>query len=208
MKRVMLLVLVALCATCMYCQNKDSLSLSDEELESKIQIMARERIDQFNDYLAIISSSHNSGNEVKEKYISQALKLFLGNGEDYWDAETGSIVKSPIVEVVENNKSTGSVRKMTRPVKTWLNMLKNLKYSNIKIVSFYYYYVSDIKVLSEDTYEVTMIQRKFDPLTKSTCTGNTYKKIRFISDKKQKTALGDNVTKWYVWLGDIMINVL
>ena len=189
----------------MYCQTRDSLHHSDEALENRVREIARERIDQFNDYITFISGSNKSTNEVKDKYINQALKLFLGNGEDYWDAETGSVVKSPTVEVIEINRRSGTERKTIRPIKSWLNLLKNLKYSDIHITSFYYYYVSEIKVLSESTYEVTMIQRKFDPSIKGICTEETLKKVRFISDKKQKTALGEDISKWHVWLGDVLI---
>lgn len=106
--------------------NAQTNSLVPEELEM-FRTEVKHRVNRFQMYLTFIGSKKNDV-DTKQAYVKQALKLFIGNGEDYKDVY-GNLQPAVRTQISSKNKKSKSWRK----TKAYLNSLINLSYQEVEI---------------------------------------------------------------------------
>lgn len=120
-----------------------------EELEI-FREEVRNRTNRFQQYLTFIASKKNDG-KTKAVYIKQALRLFIGEGDDYKDAD-GNL--QPAVGMETTSKATG--KKSWQKTKTYLNRLTELNYKRIDITWVDTCRVSNFYKVRDGMYSATV----------------------------------------------------
>lgn len=119
------------------------------------EISIRERCDvminDFQHYLEIIAGKGKSL-KVRNHYVAQTYKLFIGECEAYKDLNSK---KGAMHEPVQMQVSSlGKKEPETKPMKEYLNRLKTLPYAKVEIKKAQTHKLSDIKKVG-DRYEAT-----------------------------------------------------
>lgn len=115
----------------MFAQNE----LSADEMTT-IEQRVLEKIDDFISYLPEIAAKKNKSEaerRLAQKYISKALELFIGNGEQYWYEDAAG--NSRIHEPVKMQTTSRGRANIAKPMKTYLTRLMALPYEKVVVES-------------------------------------------------------------------------
>lgn len=106
--------------------------------EDRIQIEQRviEKIDDFISYLPEIAAKKNKSNDEQQlalKYITKALELFIGGGDDYEYMDQAGNLR--IHEAVKMQTTSRGRANKPQPMKRYLNRLMALPYEKVEVES-------------------------------------------------------------------------
>lgn len=184
--------------------------LTQEDME-QLLVQTQLKVNQFNGYISFIAkkekySSLRQQQEIeknKDAYIQQALKLFIGGGEDYID-EYGNHQPAPIMQVSCLLRN-GKTRINDRKIGIYLNNLKNMRYTEVKVTAGDAYFCSEARQIGENKYMTTLSYRQFfvGKIDGRVVYGDkTDKTITVYIEKK----IVDGRSIWTVLLGDIKVD--
>lgn len=184
--------------------------LTQEDME-QLLVQTQLKVNQFNGYISFIAkkekySSLRQQQEIeknKDAYIRQALKLFIGGGEDYID-EYGNHQPAPIMQVSCLLRN-GKTRINDRKIGIYLNNLKNMRYTEVKVTAGDAYFCSEARQIGENKYMTTLSYRQFfvGKIDGRVVYGDkTDKTITVYIEKK----IVDGRSIWTVLLGDIKVD--
>lgn len=182
-------------------ENRGEPKLTDEE-KQEFSTRIKQKIEDFQTHLGIISSRESSQNTVNTA-VKECLKLFIGKGEKYTttDAYGNKIENDPVTIQVTSKR--GSIR--TNTVKGYLTTLaKNLNkmYTKVNITSSDAVRVDNIHETGDGRYEcVAYFFQKFEGYRDGRLiyTDVTTKKVRVYLDQIE----GPIGKTWSIALGDI-----
>jgi hypothetical protein len=163
-------------------------SLSEEEYQ-QYRTKAMQRVDEFGNYLNIITDKSLDGKE-REKAIEQVVKMFLPNAT---------------IEVTTKDKPGSKKYK----VRDYLTRMKLLPYSSAKVSWSEIQYVSELKQEADGNYYGTITgQQTFMGYggtggTDVLYSDVTQKNVKVKLQSYQKVVDGQNVNNWDVLLGNI-----
>jgi hypothetical protein len=163
-------------------------SLSDEEYQ-QYRTKAMQRVDEFGNYLNIITDKSLDGKE-REKAIEQVVKMFLPNAT---------------IEVTSKDRPGSKKYK----VRDYLTRMKLLPYSSAKVSWSEIQYVSELKQEADGNYYGTITgQQTFMGYggtggTDVLYSDVTQKNVKVKLQSYQKVVDGQNVNNWDVLLGNI-----
>lgn len=146
---IMLLLLAVLPLS--FCQAQSEIDPSARE---QVKQYAMQRVNEFNGDLSFISSKKYE-NSVKDFYIKEALRLFIGHGEESHDLD-GRTIPAPIMEVSSINRRTQAKRVRSRLLKTYLNALKDLRYDEVKVTASSAVFMSTLQKVGTGRYEAVL----------------------------------------------------
>ena len=130
-----------------YAQTND---LSEEDLEM-FKEEVRNRINTSHIYMSIIVSKKND-NATKVVYMKQALKLFMGEGNNYRDIYDNI---QPAVRTQVSSKARNT--KNWIQTKNYLRNLTSLSYSEVQITQADVCYVSDFYKVRDGLYKAVFL---------------------------------------------------
>ena len=163
-------------------------TLSEEEYQ-QYRTKAMQRVDEFGNYLNIITDKSLEGKE-REKAIEQVVKMFLPNAT---------------IEVTVKDKPGSKKYK----VRDYLTRMKLLPYSSAKVSWSEIQYVSELKQEADGNYYGTITgQQTFMGYggtggTDVLYSDVTQKNVKVKLQSYQKVVDGQNVNNWDVLLGNI-----
>jgi hypothetical protein len=163
-------------------------SLNEEEYQ-QYRTKAMQRVDEFGNYLNIITDKSLDGKE-REKAIEQVVKMFLPNAT---------------IEVTTKDKPGSKKYK----VRDYLTRMKLLPYSSAKVSWSEIQYVSELKQEADGNYYGTITgQQTFMGYggtggTDVLYSDVTQKNVKVKLQSYQKVIDGQNVNNWDVLLGNI-----
>lgn len=199
--RIILFLFSLLTINSLYAQTNDL----TEEVKQTIADFAKQRVDQFNDQLTFIAGKKKYSDEVKDKYISQALKNFIGGGKAYRNEETGQMEDAPTMEVSSINRRTGFVSVNQLPTETYLQNLKNLNYTEVTVTSSSAHFITEFKQVSDNEYETVMSYVQIFVGKRDNRIVYKDKTEKHVRVHIKKVDLGNGLIKWNVLLGDIQV---
>lgn len=126
----------------------------DSNAREQVKQYAMQRVNEFNGDLSFISSKKYE-NSVKDFYIREALRLFIGRGEASRDLD-GNMISAPVMEVSSINRRTHAKRVRSRLLKTYLNALKDLRYDEVKVTSSSAVFMSTLQKVGTGRYEAVL----------------------------------------------------
>lgn len=132
MKRYFLLILLTVMPFGICWAQSEIDSIAFEQIKQ----YAEQRVNEFNGDLSFISSKKKEYNKigVKDFYIREALRLFIGRGEESRDLD-GNKIPAPKMEVSSINRRTHAKRVHSNLLTAYLEALKGLSYDEVKITS-------------------------------------------------------------------------
>ncbi len=163
-------------------------SLNEEEYQ-QYRTKAMQRVDEFGNYLNIITDKNLDGKE-REKAIEQVVKMFLPNAT---------------IEVTNKDRPGSKKYK----VRDYLTRMKLLPYSSAKVSWSEIQYVSELKQEADGNYYGTITgQQTFMGYggtggTDVLYSDVTQKNVKVKLQSYQKVVDGQNVNNWDVLLGNI-----
>lgn len=129
MKKILLFLFVAFAFTFnVNAQDRSSDDQLSDEAVQEVQERTIQLITDFQGYLTQIGDKSNP-DDVKEFYIKRALRLFMGEGDDY--IIDGRYHKAVIMQV--SSLRNGIETKRDKPMKQYLQNLKRLRYTSVRI---------------------------------------------------------------------------
>jgi hypothetical protein len=184
-----------------YADNNSEPKLSDEE-KQEFSTRIKQKIEDFQTHLGIISSKESSKNTVNTA-VNECLKLFIGKGGNYsmYDSFGNEIEHAPVTIQV-TSKSRG-VR--TNTVKSYLSTLANnlsKMYTKVNITSSDAVRVDNMHETGDGRYEcVAYFFQKFEGYRdgRLVYTDITTKKVRVYLEQIE----GPVGKTWSIALGDI-----
>ena len=128
-------------------RNNQTSGLSAKEIED-FQEMTGQMIDRLQKYLSILGSKDKT-DETKAMYQKQTLKLFMGKGDPYTDADGNS---QRAVHMQVSSTRTKQINNV--PLKKYLKNLMSLPYAKVEITKADAHRISNIYKVG-DHYEAT-----------------------------------------------------
>ena len=200
-------IVIMLCSNHVFGQTNDLTKDDMDQLLAQTQL----KVNQFNGYISFIAkkekyTSLQQQREVesnKKAYIKEALKLFIGGGKDYVD-EYGNQHPAPIMQVSRVRRN-GSTSVIDRKITDYLERLKNLNYSYVKVKSGDAFFCSEARQVGDNKYVATLSFRQYFIGKKGevTITSDiTDKTVTVYIEKK----VIDGRSQWTVLLGDIKVD--
>lgn len=189
--------------------------LSKEEMEA-FKERAKLKVDQFNNYISFISKKYRPKTpkeqdeieETKDAYIEQACELFIGKGNDYYDADS-NYCQAPQMETSSLNRAKNTIQLKKEPVSKYLVRMKGLKYDEVHVSASDAYFISDARKTKSDVncdeYEATLsYTQTFYGLRDGRVVyrDKTDKIIKIYITRK----VIDGRVRWEVLLGDIKVD--
>lgn len=175
----------------------------DSNAREQVKQYAMQRVNEFNGDLSFISSKKYE-NSVKDFYIREALRLFIGRGEASRDLD-GNMISAPVMEVSSINRRTHAKRVRSRLLKTYLNALKDLRYDEVKVTSSSAVFMSTLQKVGTGRYEAVLTYAqvfvaKNDGITvyRDVTKKSIRVHIRVVENGEQK--------RYDVLLGDVKVN--
>lgn len=148
MKKSFLIILLFCYVHVCFGQTHD---LTDEELDA-FKIQCQERIDAFQMGLEIIADKQQEAS-IKQHYINTLPEMFMGEGNPWKDVHGQ---KYPAVKMqVSVIRYNQTIDTRDVPLKEYLNSLRNLKWSSVKITKAKTCRISNFYKRSNDLYEAT-----------------------------------------------------
>lgn len=126
----------------------------DENVRQEVKEYAKEKVNEFNGHLSYIASKKIS-DDVKNDHIYEALLLFIGQGEVSYD-QYGNQIPAPTMEVSAINRQTGKTRIRTRLLKTYLNDMKSLNYTEVNVSASEATYISELQHEGDGKYKAVL----------------------------------------------------
>lgn len=199
-------MVMVLCTNHIFAQTNDLTKDDMEQLLRQTQL----KVNHFNSYISFIAKKERYKNQqqqtenerVKDAYIKEALKLFIGGGKEYVD-EYGNQHPAPIMQVSCVDRS-GNVDIINREIGDYLVRLKNLRYTYVKVTAGDAYFCSEARQIGENKYVATLSFRQFFVGKKGEVTvtrDQTDKTVTVYIEKK----IVDGRSVWTVLLGDIKV---
>ncbi len=184
--------------TSMWAQIND---LSKEDIEA-FKERAGEAINTFQKNLEIIGSKEQS-QKVKAHYKKGVLKLFMGEGEPYQDANNNTI--RAVSMQISSFRQNKAVNVTTLTLKKYLERLVSLSYAKVEITKADTYRISNFYKVN-DHYEATATIFQtfcgYDGEGRKLYCDKTQKNIKVYITPERDGVLGDY---WSVRLGDIEV---
>jgi hypothetical protein len=184
-----------------YADNNSEPKLSDEE-KQEFSTRIKEKIEDFQTHLGIISSKESSKNTVNTA-VNECLKLFIGKGDNYsmYDPFGNEIEHTPVtIQVSSKNRGV-----RTNTVKRYLTTLANnlsKMYTKVNITSSDAVRVDNMHETGDGRYEcVAYFFQKFEGYRdgRLVYTDITTKKVRVYLEQIE----GPIGKTWSIALGDI-----
>lgn len=186
-----------------FCQTND---LTDQQ---KVDFKERtgQMIDRFQKNLEILGSKEKPI-AVKSVYISQTLKLFIGQGEPYIDS-FGNQKSAVTMQISTLRNGIQSIR--TLPLIKYLNNLVRLPYAKVEITQAETFHLSELHKVGNQYQATAKIFQKFcgysyieGRLQKRYCDEITAKTIViYIVPEEDMNDRGELVVNWTVKFGNI-----
>lgn len=148
MKKFFLLIMMFVCAFECYAQTHD---LTEEELDA-FKIQCQERIDAFQMGLEIIADKRQEAS-IKQHYINTLPDMFMGGGDPWKDVHGQNYPAVKMQVAVIRYNQTIDTREV--PLKQYLNNLRNLRWSSVKITKAKTCRISNFYKRSDELYEAT-----------------------------------------------------
>lgn len=203
MKKIyIILILVVTGVLSVYADRNSAPQLTEEEKQEFTERI-KNKIDDFQTHLGIISSRESSKKTV-DTAVKECLKLFIGNGDDYpsYDAYGNTEWNDPVtIQITSKNRKYPR----TNTVKKYLsNLANNLNkmYSKVEITSYDAVRVDNIYETGDGKYEcVAYFFQKFEGYRDGRLiyVDYTSKKVRVYLDQIE----GPVGKTWSIALGDI-----
>lgn len=199
MKKQVLLLFMACFAVISYAQTHD---LTQDELEA-FKIQCQERIDAFQLGIEIIADKKQDAS-VRQHYINTLPDMFMGAGEPWTDAggQKHPAVKMQVA-IIRYDKTIDTY---DRPLKTYLNNLKNLTWTSVKITKAKTCRISNFYKTSANMYEATATFFQYTENANGEGTiykDFTQKEVKVYITKVEDGQLG---TYWDLKFGDINVS--
>lgn len=182
-------------------QSDGMLSENDKK---EMQNKAKQRIDDFLNYLGAIGSKQVS-RQRKQASVESALDLFIGNGDPYtYEDDYGNRLQHAAVTMQTTNKY--GRKYPPKPMKTYLSALMSLPYNKVVIESADAVRVDNIQEEGNGKYKaVAYYYQKF---TGSYGDGRIYsdytqKKVTIYVERTLLDTIDGEKTVWTVLLGDV-----
>lgn len=184
--------------------------LTQEDME-QLLVQTQLKVNQFNGYISFIAKKEKyvtpqqqqETERNKNNYIKQALKLFIGGGKDYVD-EYGNHQSAPIMQVSCLLRN-GETKITDREIGEYLNRLKNMRYTDVRVTAGDAYFCSEARQIGENKYMTTLSYRQY-------FVGERDGKVVY-RDKTDKTvtvyiekSITDGRSIWTVLLGNIKVD--
>lgn len=198
-KRIILAVYLLTYISVVFGQTHD---LSQEELDA-FRIQCQERIDAFQMGLEIIADKQQDMT-IKQHYIKTLPDMFMGNGDPWTDVsgEKHPAVKMQVSVIRYNNV----IDTKSPSLKEYLNSLKNLKWSSVKITKAKTCLISNFYKRADNLYEATATF--FQYFEGSNGDGVVYKDFtqKEVHIYIQRVEDGQLGTYWDLKFGDINVS--
>lgn len=184
--------------------------LSQSDMEA-LKEQAKNKVDQFNDYISYIASKRRYKNAAdqaedsrnKDLAIVEACKLFIGEGKQSKD-NYGNIIPAPIMQT-SVKKRNGSIVMREDIIPEYLRKMKNKKYTELVVKSSEAHFTSDAKKVGPDEYEMTLSYAQIYI--------GKMGEVTVYTDKTRKTIkvyvkryIVDGRTRWHVLLGSVKVD--
>lgn len=175
----------------------------DSNAREQVKQYAMQRVNEFNGDLSFISSKKYE-NSVKDFYIREALRLFIGRGEASRDLD-GNMISAPVMEVSSINRRTHAKRVRSRLLKSYLYALKDLRYDEVKVTSSSFLFMSTLRKVGTERYEAVLT---YDQVFVAKNDGITvYRDVTKKSIRVHIRVVENGEQKRYdVLLGDVKVN--
>ena len=214
-KSLFLIVALFLFGLSSYAQNGNGFQaqseLTDDE-RATIEQRVLEKIDDFISYLPEIAAKKNKSadeQQLAQKYISKALELFIGEGEDYeYEDQAGN---KRMHEAVKMQTTSRGRANAPQPMKRYLNRLMALPYQKVEVESCKAIRIDKhLHFISNNRWSGSAV---FMQVFRATRDGRLVvndtdeKQVTFYVDREEY-AIGPNGEKQVVWtirLGDMRI---
>ncbi len=148
MRKLLFLFFVFFFETIGFAQTHD---LTKEELDA-FKVQCQERIDAFQMGLEIIADKKQDAN-VRQHYINTLPDMFMGRGEEWKDVQGQ---KHPAVKMqVSVIRYNQTIETYDKPLKKYLNDLRDLKWSSVKITKAKTCLISNFYKRNDNLYEAT-----------------------------------------------------
>lgn len=182
-------------------------TLSEEDKE-ELQIRTKQKLEDLLGHLSTIASRSVTA-DLKDISIRSALKLFIGKGEAYYyeDAYGNRKLHDPVFMQVSSKYRAMPIN---RPMKTYLNSLKNMtRYNKVEIENADVVRVDNIRETADGKYEaVAYFCQKFCGYRDGRIIYSdvTEKKVKVYVEREEVEMPDDEVQViWLVLLGDIYV---
>lgn len=184
--------------------------LSESDMEA-LKEQAKNKVDQFNDYISYIASKRKYKNAAeqaedsknKDAHIEEACKLFIGGGRQSKD-NYGNVIPAPQMETSIKRRN-GTIYIRTRPIPDYLREMKNKNYTELIVKSSDAHFTSEAKKVGDNEYEMTLSYAQIYIGKRG--------EVEVYVDKTQKTIkvyvkryVIDGRTKWQVLLGSVKVD--
>lgn len=196
MRKVIFIVVGVFAFLCAGTTKAQTNNLTSDELDI-FRTEVKHRVNRFQMYLTFIASKKNDRN-TKLAYVKQALKLFIGNGEDYKDIYDNV---QPAVRMQLSDTRTS--KKYWRKTKTYLNNLINLSYQRLEITWVDACRVGEFHKVRDGLYVTTVtISQRFEGTRDNNSIVNIDDKTITVYLEEEVTSVGG---RYRVLFGDIEV---
>lgn len=206
--RVIVIRMFALASLMLCCFNLNAQQLNYSEKEA-LQRRVKDKVDEFQFYLGQLADKQSTSMEVKNNAYGLALKLFIGECEDYsiYDPELGRNVFKNAVRMETSSKYRST--KSRTLMKRYLNNLRNNQaYSQIEITDADIVRVDNIYRVGDHYECMAYFCQKYIGYRDGRVAYSdiTTKKVRvYINAIQIPKADGSTETIWNALLGDIYV---
>lgn len=203
MKKILLSFIFVLCIANASEAQTNGIGLTADEKEA-IETRAKQKIDDFLDYLGTIGSKQVSQTR-KAAAIESALDLFIGEGLPYsYEDDYGNTLTHEAVTMQTTNKYGRTYP--PKPMTTYLDALKSLPYKKVVIESADKVMVDNLTPTSEGKYKgVAHYYQKFTGVYGDgrVYSDRTEKRLIIYVEKKMIPTITGGETVWVILLGDV-----
>lgn len=182
--------------------------LTPEQKEA-LQVRVRNKVDEYQFYLAQLANKRSTSSEVKNNAYNLAIKLFVGECENYeiYDPDLGRSITKPAVRMEISSKYRSS--KSRTLMKRYLNNLRyNRTYDQIEITDADIVRVDNIYKVGDHYECMAYFCQKYIGYRDNRIIYSdiTTKKVRvYIQAIEIPKADGSTETIWNALLGDIYV---
>ena len=200
------LIFISLMLCCFTNLNAQQLTYSEKEA---LQRRVKDKVDEFQFYIGQLANKKSTNIEVKNNAYNLALKLFIGECEDYsiYDPELGRDVFKSAVRMETSSKYRSS--KSRTLMKRYLNNLRNNQtYTQIEITDADIVRVDNIYKVGDHYECMAYFCQKYIGYRDGRVAYSdiTTKKVRvYINAIQIPKADGSTETIWNALLGDIYV---
>lgn len=180
-----------------------------QEQKEVLQVRVKNKVDEYQFYLGQLANKRSTSAEVKNNAYNLAIKLFIGECENYeiYDMDLGYNVTKPAVRMEVSSKYRSSKSRIQ--MKRYLNNLRNNQtYDQIEITDVDVVRVDNIHRVGDHYECVAYFYQKYVGYRdgRSVYSDETTKKVRcYIQAIEIPKSDGSTETIWNALLGDIYV---